>query len=95
MEIEAVDKSLAEDEQYEYIKEQVSTRQYCSISFIQRTFGMGFPKAGRMFAKLQKDGIVATEGDSRGNEVLTYRTGEQQMGAIEQSTFIPDYDQDA
>ena len=89
--VEALDKNASEEAQYQDIKEQVMRREYCSISFIQRSFAMGFPRAGRIFARLQKEGIVAFEGDSRGNKVLAHAPiNEEQIGTIEQSTFIPD-----
>ncbi len=87
-----VDKEMAEEELYNLIKEQVTQREYCSISYIQRTYQVGFPKAGRLFNKLIQDGYVARAGDARGSKVLIRETPnqEQQMGTIEQSTFIPD-----
>lgn len=90
--VEAVDKASSEEAQYQVIKEQIMHRQMCSISYIQRTYGMGYPRAGRYFARLVKEGVVAPEGDSKGNKVLCYTPDEQQMGTIEQSTFIPDTD---
>mgnify|MGYP003311422969 CR=1 FL=1 len=91
-EIVAIDKSQSEEAQYQSIKEQIKTRPYCSISFIQRTFGMGFPRAGRIFNRLIKEGIVSSEtGDAKGSKVLAYSpNNEQQIGSVEQSTFIPD-----
>lgn len=88
--IEEIDKTKPEDEQYQDIKEQVMHREYCSISFIQRSFAMGFSRAGKIFNQLVKEGIVAPSGDSRGCKVLCYTPSEQQLGTIEQSTFIPD-----
>ena len=89
--IEAIDKSANEEAQYQEIKNQIMNRDTCSISFIQRSFAMGFPRAGRIFNRLQKEGIVALDGDSRGNKVLVHNPiNEQQIGTIEQSTFIPD-----
>ena len=91
--VEALDKNASEEAQYQDIKEQVMRREYCSISFIQRSFAMGFPRAGRIFARLIKEGVVAETGDSRGNKVLMHDyadNSEQQIGSIEQSTFIPD-----
>ena len=85
-----VDKDMAEEQLYELIKEQIVERDYCSISFIQRTYGVGFPKAGRLFNKLIQDGYVARGGDARGSKVLIRNKQEQQIGTIEQSTFIPD-----
>lgn len=67
-----VDKDLAEEQLYELIKEQIMEREYCSISFIQRTYNVGFPKAGRLFNKLINDGIVDRTGDARGSRVLIH-----------------------
>ena len=86
-----IDKEMAEEQLYELIKEQIVERDYCSISYIQRTYGVGFPKAGRLFNKLINDGYVARGGgDARGSKVLIREKQEQQMGTIEQSTFVPD-----
>jgi S-DNA-T family DNA segregation ATPase FtsK/SpoIIIE len=51
-------------EKYNYIKETIMGREYTSISQIQREFGVGFPRAGKIFAQLQKEGIVATQTES-------------------------------
>ena len=91
-EVPQIDKDMAEEQLYALIKEQIVEREYCSISYIQRTYQVGFPKAGRLFNKLIVDGYVARGGgDARGSKVLIRSTNnEQQMGTIEQSTFIPD-----
>lgn len=89
-EVTPIDKTQSEELQYQSIKEQICCNPYCSISYIQRTFGMGFPRAGRIFARLVKEGIVASTGDAHGNKVLVQKPSEQQMGTIEQSTYIPD-----
>lgn len=92
--VEAIDKQASEEQQYQDIKSQVMRRETCSISFIQRSFGMGFPRAGRIFARLIKEGIVSDINDSaKGNKVLIhdYATNDdQQIGSVEQSEFIPD-----
>lgn len=83
-------KKLADDELYELIKENIMNREYCSISYLTRTFAIGFPKAGRMFNKLVVDGLVSPLSDSRGSKVLQHsEPSAQQMGSIEQSTFTP------
>lgn len=70
-----VTKEMAEEQLYELIKEQIAGREYCSISFIQRTYQVGFPKAGRLFNKLINDGYVARGGgDARGSKVLIHPT---------------------
>ena len=85
-----VDKDVADDELYKMIKEDTMTQEFTSISKIQRGYGIGFPRAGRMFAKLQNEGIVATTGDAKGSKVLvrTPINNEPQMGTIEQSTLV-------
>lgn len=86
-----IDKSASEDELYEQIKEDVTSLEFCSISYIQRTYGVGFPKAGRLFNKLLKDGYVSHDHDARGSKVLIRAPEGQssQIGSIEQSSFVP------
>lgn len=68
--------TVAVDEKYELVKETVMQQEYSSISRIQREFGFGFSRAGRIFALLQKEGIVAsapeTQGSSKGCKVLVH-----------------------
>ena len=88
--VTVVDKEASEEQLYEIIKSDIVTKQFCSISYIQRTYGVGFPKAGRLFNKLLKDGYVSSDHDARGSRVLIHENvNEQQIGSIEQSTFIP------
>ena len=90
-EVTKVDKNMQEEQLYEVIKEDISDREYCSISFLTRSYGIGFPKAGRLFARLIREGYVAPQGDARGSKVLIHTVKqEQQIGSIEQSEFIPD-----
>lgn len=65
-------KEASEEQLFERVKEDVMSRQFCSISFIQRTYGVGFPKAGRLFNRLIKEGYVEAQGDSRGSKVLKH-----------------------
>jgi len=66
-------REMAEEELYAQLVEDIMLREYTSISYITRTYGVGFPKAGRLFARLQRDGIVATENDaSKGCKVLIH-----------------------
>jgi DNA segregation ATPase FtsK/SpoIIIE-like protein len=66
-------REMVEEELYTQLIQDTMERDFTSISFIQRTYGVGFPKAGRLFARLQKDGIVSTESDSaRGCKVLVH-----------------------
>ena len=55
---------------------------------------MGYSRAGKMFKRLQIEGIVAESGDARGCKVLVYTPGAPNMGTPEQSTYIPDDDID-
>ena len=66
-------REMAEEELYNQLIQDTMEREFTSISFIQRTYGVGFPKAGRLFARLQKDGIVSNENDSaKGCRVLIH-----------------------
>lgn len=89
-EVTKVDKNIQEEKLYEIIKEDISTREYCSISFLTRSYAIGFPKAGRLFNRLIKEGYVASSGDARGSKVLKrVMPQQQQIGSFEQSEFIP------
>lgn len=80
-------KEASEEQLYERIKTDLLSKEYCSISFIQRTYGVGFPKAGRLFAKLQKEGIVALQGDARGSKVLVHEAQSESPTSIDESTL--------
>lgn len=69
-EVTKVDKDIAEEKLYEIIKEDIMHKQFCSISYIQRSYGVGFPKAGRLFGRLQKEGYVELNGDAKGCKVI-------------------------
>jgi S-DNA-T family DNA segregation ATPase FtsK/SpoIIIE len=64
----------ASEDFFETVKGAVMTQEYTSISRIQREFGVGFPRAGKLFAQLQQAGIVAlapeTASSSKGCRVL-------------------------
>lgn len=60
---------------YETIKSDVMLQEYTSISRIQRTYGVGFPRAGKIFAQLQKEGIVGkadSQSSAKGAKVLIH-----------------------
>ncbi len=80
-------KEATEEQLYEQIKSDLTSKEYCSISYIQRTYGVGFPKAGRLFAKLQAQGLVARQGDSRGNKVLIKNEQSESPTSIDESTL--------
>lgn len=82
-----VTREMAEEQLYELIKEQIVEREYCSISYIQRTYQVGFPKAGRLFNKLIVDGYVARSGgDARGSKVLKRKMVDENP----ESTSVPE-----
>ena len=84
-------KEASEDQLYNQIKSDLAHKEYCSISFIQRTYGVGFPKAGRLFAKLQKEGIVAIGGDARGSKVLVHDMAQSEgVTSIDESHVYED-----
>ena len=87
---EPIDKTKTDEEVYQRIKEDAYHREFFSISYITRTYSMGFSRAGKMFQRLIEEGVVEPTGDSKGSKVIGYVPGAQQMGTIEQSTFIPD-----
>ncbi len=57
-------RSASNEEKYLYIRSIIMTRETCSISMIQREFEVGFPRAGKILARLQKEGVVAAPSDS-------------------------------
>ena len=56
-----------QDDLYPEVVDYVKSRDYASISGIQRFFSIGFPRAGKLFAQLQRDGIIAPTSDSPSN----------------------------
>ena len=94
----------ANDDKYEQVKQWAMQEEYASISKIVRNFGVGFPKAGKFFARLEKEGIISNVNEpnnSKGRKVLIHNysnfnsnseetPASQRGGSIEQSTFIPD-----
>ena len=90
-EVSPIDKTKTDEEAYQRIKEDTMHREYMSISYITRSYGMGFSRAGKMFKRLQDEGVVATSGDARGCKVLMYNPFQSEdVTTPEQSTFIPD-----
>ena len=90
VDVAPIDKGKSDEEAYQKIKEDAKHREYLSISYIVRTYGMGFSRAGKMFNRLRNEGIVAPSGDARGCKVLIYSPYSQEVTSEEQSTFIPD-----
>jgi S-DNA-T family DNA segregation ATPase FtsK/SpoIIIE len=83
--------SVGGDERYEEVKEFVMREEYASISLIQREFGFGFSRAGKMFARLKKEGIVADKPDtpssSKGCRVLVHDEFNETVDSIEVTSF--------
>lgn len=69
-------RQMAGDELYEQVKAKVMTQEYASLSRIQRENGIGFTRAGKLFSRLQQEGIVAsapeTNSSSKGCKVLIH-----------------------
>lgn len=57
-------RNASNEEKYVYIRSAIMGRDTCSISMIQREFEVGFPRAGKILARLQKEGVVAPPSDS-------------------------------
>lgn len=79
---------------YEYVKSIIMTREYCSISLIQREFGVGFPRAGKIFGRLQKEGIVDLNpvSASKGCRVLIHNEpSSSSAGSVSSSTTEPSW----
>lgn len=53
-----------DDEVFEDIKSWAMSQDYVSMSRIQREFSMGFNRAGKLFKRLQEEGIVADKPDT-------------------------------
>lgn len=88
-------KNASQEEKYQLIKADIMTKDYASISFIQRTYGVGFPRAGKIFARLQAEGIVASSSDtpssSKGCAVLVHSSEKKDQnsehpGSLSQSS---------
>lgn len=60
------------DERYEDVKASVMASEYASISRIQREFGFGFSRAGKIFQRLVNEGIVEKHGTAKGSKVLIH-----------------------
>ena len=87
-------RKAADEDKYEMIKEAIMAQEYTSISQIQRTFGVGFPRAGKIFSRLQAEGIVAAKSDSpsssKGCRVLIHNnTLSANPGSYSQSEVVP------
>lgn len=86
-------KAKGDDDLYETIKTDIMAQEYTSISRIQRSYGVGFPRAGKIFARLQSEGVVALQPDtassSKGCRVLIHDStpAPENAGSSDQSTL--------
>lgn len=69
-------KAASDEEKYQMIKASIMTREYCSISQIQRDFSVGFTRGGKIMKRLQEEGIVAFDSgnsnSTKGSKVLVH-----------------------
>ncbi len=95
-EVLSYDKAASDEEKYLQIRDDIMRRDYASISYIQRTYSVGFPKAGKICNRLVKEGVISAENEgNKGQKVLLHSVGpEERTGSVEQSTFIPNKDND-
>ena len=59
-----------EDPVYLEIIDLIKNLDTISASYLQRKFGMGFPKAGRYIDRLEKEGYIGEQQGSKPREVL-------------------------
>ena len=86
-------RAASNQDKYLLIREAIMSREYTSISQIQREFSVGFPRAGKIFAQLQEEGIVAKASDSpsssKGCRVLIHNINEvSHPGSVSQSSTV-------
>ena len=82
---------------YQYIKSVIMTREFTSISQIQRDFSVGFPRAGKIFARLQKEGVVdlTPVSSSKGCRVLLHEApSTSSAGSTSTSSTEPSWKSD-
>ncbi len=67
---------MGDEDLYQEIRRSVMALDYCSVSWLRRNYGLGFPKAGSIMDRLKKEGIVAELGQnatsSKGSKVLVH-----------------------
>ena len=72
-------KAESDDSIYEQIKIGVMSRDYVSINYVQKTFGIGFGRAQEVFRRLRQDGILSSDpvtNSAKGSKVLKRLTSE-------------------
>lgn len=86
------DKAASDEDKYKQIRADIMLRDYCSMSYVQRTYGVGFNRAGKIVARLESDGVISSDEEpARGHKVLVHSvTPTERTGSVEQSSFVPD-----
>ena len=84
-------KAAGDEEKYQMIKAEVMKREYTSISQIQRDYSVGFPRAGKIYSRLLKEGIISLDSpnSSRGAKVVVHASetpDEENPGASSDNT---------
>ena len=67
-------KAAGDEEKYQMIKAEVMKREFTSISQIQRDYSVGFPRAGKIYSRLLKEGIISLDSpnSSKGAKVVVH-----------------------
>lgn len=76
---------------YEQVRAYVMTRDYASISLIQREFNLGYPRSSQFFRRLKEEGIIGDGGASnnaKGSPVLIHEFPEEEGNILN----VPDLD---
>jgi len=87
----------ADEAKYQSIKSWVMTHEIMSMSKIQRECGVGFSRAGKIFKRLQQEGVVEMETDNpaRGNKVIQsadrFYSDDSSVGSDELTTRGDDF----
>lgn len=66
----AASENAFDDDLYEEAKEVVVTAGKASVSYLQRTLGIGYSRAGKIMDRLEKEGVVGPGRGSESREVL-------------------------
>ncbi|MBQ9457310.1 MAG: hypothetical protein IJU64_02230 [Bacilli bacterium] len=88
-------KAAGDEEKYQMIKEAVMAREFTSISQIQRDYGVGFPRAGKIYSRLLKEGIISldTPNSSKGAKVVVHSASAAPEEPASEEAPFPEEDQ--
>ena len=81
-------KAAGDEEKYQMIKAEVMKREFTSISQIQRDYSVGFPRAGKIYSRLLKEGIISLDSpnSSKGAKVVVHASEPSNEGIPGAST---------